>query len=251
MDRFQGGKVFGFEGYELSVWKKDLHIYIYINTLTYPTVLLLRWYIGVMHRWIATVMTALLLLRTRLRCIAPCWCVRDWCELQGAGRSRKQKTDMGVSSSTVQPHSQSWPKSHEHLLPGVHRGGRGFQWSDDFTVWNHPSDHWKPRPPRWFHSYSNRKDAVATALSEHSIHFDSAFWREGKQTQVFAKLCPWVIDVGVIPASLVWRTFSHTRYHATSVFDAKICQILLLALLSDFDWSRCVRKHSNAQDWKT
>ena len=38
--------------------------------------------------------------------------------------------------------------------------------------------------------YSNRKDAVATARSERLIHFDSAFWEKGKQTQVFAKPCP-------------------------------------------------------------
>ena len=173
---------------------KERFTYIYIiYILTYLTVLLLRWYIGVMHRWIATVMTALLRLRTRLRCIAPCWCVRDWCELQGAGRSRKQIWLYDIRAFQVQPFNHIrnlGQRVHEHLLPGIHHGGRGFQWFDD-----------------WFHSYSHRKDAVATALSEHSIHFDSAFWGEGKQTQVFAKLCPWVIDVGVIPASLVSRTF--------------------------------------------
>ena len=42
-----------------------------------------------------------------------------------------------------------------------------------------------------------------------SIHSDSASCGEGKQTQVFARLCPWVIDVGVIPASLVF-TYSLT-----------------------------------------
>ena len=85
-----------------------------------------------MHRWIVTPMTALLLLRTPAR--TP---VRDWCELQGAGRSRKQiwYDLIWVSSSTVQPHSRYilGQRVHEHLLPGIHGGGRGFQWCDGCT----------------------------------------------------------------------------------------------------------------------
>ena len=93
-----------------------------------------------MHRRIATPSTAVLLLRTPLRtcgepCIAPCLWVCDWCELKGAGRSRKQiwwydDTSFKFNSSTTIA-IYLGQRVHEHLLAGIHGGGRGFQWSFD------------------------------------------------------------------------------------------------------------------------
>ena len=125
-----------------------------------------------------------------------------------------------ASSSTVQPHSQSI-LAKESMNISQQGSMVGAEVSNDHaTVWQ----------------LEQQKRCGCYSCEWTFDSFRFCILRRRKRTQVFAKLCPWVIDLGVILASLFSRTLSHTRYHATSIFDANVCKILLLALLSDFDW---------------
>ena len=187
-----------------------------------------------MHRRIATPSTAVLLLRTPLRtCIAPCLWVCDWCELKGAGRSRKQiwwydDTSFKFNSSTTIA-IYLGQRVHEHLLAGIHGGGRGFQWSFDSLT-------------------ARATEKMRLLQLWVNIWFISILHPGEKETN--SSVCETLSMRDRSWCDTIKSGFTHTSYHAAFVCDVNVCKILLLALLSDFDWSRCVRKHSNAQEWK-
>ena len=81
---------------------------------------------------------------------------------------------------------------HEHLPAGIHGGGRGFQWSCDSLT-------------------ARATEKMRLLQLWVNIWFISILQllRRRKRTQVFAKLCPWVIDLCVILASL-FSTYSLT-----------------------------------------